>query len=77
MNHHLAQINIALARAPLESEVMRGFTNALDEINALAEASPGFLWRLKTEVGRCDLAARISRPAGDREHVALGRTFRR
>lgn len=51
MNHHLAQINIALARAPLESEVMRDFTSALDEINALAEASPGFVWRLKTEAG--------------------------
>jgi hypothetical protein len=51
MQYQLAQINIALARAPLESELMSGFTRALDEINALAEASPGFVWRFKTESG--------------------------
>jgi hypothetical protein len=51
MQYQLAQINIALARAPLESELMSGFTQALDEINALAEASPGFVWRFKTESG--------------------------
>lgn len=51
MKHHLAQVNVALARAPLESELMREFTAALGEINALAEASPGFVWRLKTDAG--------------------------
>jgi hypothetical protein len=47
--HHLAQINIARMRAPLESPVMADFVALLDEINALAEASPGFVWRLKGE----------------------------
>lgn len=51
MQHHLAQINVARTRAPLDSELMRDFTNALDEINALAEASPGFVWRLKEDNG--------------------------
>jgi hypothetical protein len=51
MPHHLAQINIALARAPLDSEVMRDFTNALGEINALAETSPGFVWRFQEDNG--------------------------
>src|SRR3712207_6083509 len=47
--HHLAQINIARMRAPLESPVMADFVALLDEINALAERSPGFVWRLKGE----------------------------
>jgi len=51
MPHHLAQINIARGRAALDSPVMRGFVEQLDSLNALAEASPGFVWRLKTESG--------------------------
>lgn len=51
MSFHLAQVNIAKARAPLESEIMQPFVEALDEINALAEASAGFVWRFKTESG--------------------------
>ena len=50
-NYHLAQINIADSRGPRDSEVMRGFINRLDEINALADSSPGFIWRLQTEQG--------------------------
>lgn len=30
---------------------MHGFVSRLDEINALAEQSPGFIWRLKDETG--------------------------
>jgi hypothetical protein len=48
---HLAQVNIGRMRAPLESEVMAGFVARLDEINHLADASPGFVWRLQTEAG--------------------------
>jgi heme-degrading monooxygenase HmoA len=47
----LAQVNIGRVRAPLEDEIMQGFVARLDEINALAEASPGFVWRLKSDVG--------------------------
>lgn len=47
----LAQINIARALAPMEDPVMAGFVARLDEINALAESSPGFVWRLKTDAG--------------------------
>jgi Domain of unknown function (DUF3291) len=49
VTHHLAQINIGTARFPLDSLEMKGFMDALDEINALAEAHPGFVWRLKGE----------------------------
>ncbi len=48
---HLAQVNIGRVRASLEDEIMQGFVSRLDEINALAEASPGFVWRLKSDVG--------------------------
>jgi hypothetical protein len=43
---HLAQLNIAQLEAPIESARFEGFRAALDRINALAEASPGFVWRL-------------------------------
>lgn len=43
---HLAQLNVALARAPLESPEMADFTRAIGSMNALAERSAGFVWRL-------------------------------
>jgi len=49
--HELAQLNIGVIRAPMDSPVMAEFANNLDRINALAEASPGFVWRLQTEDG--------------------------
>lgn len=49
--YHLAQINIAKARDAMDSETMKGFVDRLDEINALADKSPGFIWRLQTEEG--------------------------
>lgn len=48
---HLAQINIARCRGPIDSPMMRGFVEQLDTLNHLAEASPGFVWRLKTDAG--------------------------
>lgn len=49
--HELAQLNIGVIRAPMDSPVMAEFAGNLDRINALAEASPGFVWRLQTEAG--------------------------
>ena len=49
--HHLAQINIARMRAPLSDPIMKGFVDQLVEVNLIAEASPGFVWRLKSEEG--------------------------
>jgi GNAT superfamily N-acetyltransferase/heme-degrading monooxygenase HmoA len=43
---HLAQINLAQLQAPLDSPQLADFVNNLDRINALAESSPGFVWRL-------------------------------
>lgn len=42
---HLAQLNLARLRAPLASPEIAGFRDNLDRINALAEGSPGFVWR--------------------------------
>ena len=49
--YHLAQVNIAQMKAPLESDAMSGFVARLNDINALADASPGFVWRLQTDAG--------------------------
>src|SRR5688572_26113860 len=47
---HLAQINIGrIIGETIEDPVMAKFVAQLDEVNALAEGSPGFVWRLKDE----------------------------
>src|SRR5262245_36030647 len=51
MKLHLAQVNIARMKAPLDSPTLAGFVARLDEINALADGSPGFVWRLQTGEG--------------------------
>jgi Domain of unknown function (DUF3291) len=48
---HLAQVNIGRLRAPIDDPIMEGFRSQLDPINALADRSPGFVWRLQTEEG--------------------------
>jgi Domain of unknown function (DUF3291) len=50
-NYHLAQLNLGLFIAPLDASEMAEFRLALDPINALAESTPGFVWRLKDESG--------------------------
>ena len=51
MEKHLAQMNIARMLYPLDDPKMEGFTSQLETINALAERSPGFVWRLKDDDG--------------------------
>ena len=48
---HLAQVNIGRARGEMTDPVMAEFVANLPEINALADHSPGFVWRLQTEDG--------------------------
>ncbi|WP_437811056.1 DUF3291 domain-containing protein [Sorangium sp. So ce1078] len=50
-SHHLAQVNIALPLEPLGSARLADFVSALEPVNALADAAPGFVWRLKTDGG--------------------------
>ena len=49
MEFHLAQVNIGKMLAPIDSPVMAEFVANLDRINALAENSEGFVWRLKDD----------------------------
>ena len=48
---HLAQVNIGRARGEMTDPVMAEFLANLPAINALADQSPGFVWRLQTEDG--------------------------
>lgn len=49
--YNLAQLNIGRIRGPMDSPIMADFAANLERINALAERSPGFVWRLQTEEG--------------------------
>ena len=49
--YHLVQFNVARMRAPIDSAVMEGFVSQLERINAIAEATRGFVWRLQTPEG--------------------------
>jgi Domain of unknown function (DUF3291) len=44
--YHLAQINIGRFRRPVDHPANAEFMNALDAVNAIADASDGFIWRL-------------------------------
>ena len=48
---HLAQINVARMLYPIDHPGMAAFVRALDPVNALADAAPGFVWRLQDESG--------------------------
>lgn len=64
--HHLAQINIARFRLPPDDPANADFMNALDAVNAAAEAQDGFIWRL---TGAGDNAVDID--AFDDPHVII------
>ena len=49
--YHIAQVNIGRVKAPVDHPSMAGFTSRLDELNAIADRSPGFVWRLQTSAG--------------------------
>src|SRR5260370_7832756 len=51
MNHNLAQVNISRLLAPLDDPKIAEFVAQLEPTNALADKSPGFVWRLKSESG--------------------------
>ena len=57
----IAQLNVGRLVAPTDSPIVAEFMDALDEVNALADASPGFVWRFQTEEGN----ATAERPFDD------------
>lgn len=48
---HVAQLNVARLAAPLDSPELAEFVAALEPVNALADAAPGFVWRLQDDDG--------------------------
>jgi uncharacterized protein DUF3291 len=46
----LAQLNIATMKESKESPLMADFVANLERVYAIAEGTPGFVWRLKDEV---------------------------
>lgn len=51
MDYDLAQLNVGRTVAPMDDPRMADFVARLDEINRLAERSPGFVWRLQGDNG--------------------------
>jgi len=51
VSFHLAQVNIARPKAPVDSPLLAEFAALLDPVNALADAAPGFVWRLEDDSG--------------------------
>lgn len=63
--YQLAQVNIALLRAPLDAPQLADFVAALDPVNASADAAPGFVWRLQTEDGNATAIRAFEWAGGD------------
>ncbi|MFF1715208.1 DUF3291 domain-containing protein [Streptomyces sp. NPDC058268] len=59
---HLAELNIATLLHPLDDPRIAPFVELLDPVNAAADDTPGFVWRL-VEEGAADATG--LRPAGD------------
>ncbi len=57
----IAQLNIAQGKTSIDSPEMEDFVAQLDEVNALAERTPGFIWRLQSESGN---ATDVEHPFG-------------
>ncbi|MDQ0598952.1 hypothetical protein QF037_003297 [Streptomyces canus] len=49
--YELAQVNISRLKFPLDSPELKDFVDALDPVNASAEAADGYVWRLQSEGG--------------------------
>jgi hypothetical protein len=47
----IAQVNIALPVAPIDSPTLSEFMASLDAVNAVADRSAGFVWRLQSDEG--------------------------
>ncbi|WP_328438584.1 DUF3291 domain-containing protein [Streptomyces sp. NBC_00444] len=49
--YELAEVNIARLKFPLDSPELKDFVDALDPVNADADAADGFVWRLQSDAG--------------------------
>jgi hypothetical protein len=60
--YQLAQLDVARAVAPFEDPRMADFMSRLEEVNALAERSPGFVWRLQARAGTRPISRSATTP---------------
>lgn len=51
MPYQIATSNVARMLGEIEDEVMSGFVERLEPLNALADESAGFVWRYQTDAG--------------------------
>lgn len=65
--YQLAQVNVGVPLEPLTSERLQGFVEQLEPVNALADAAPGFVWRLQTDDGD----ATALRPSADEPDLII------
>ncbi|AIA00794.1 DUF3291 domain-containing protein [Streptomyces noursei] len=65
---HLAQLNVATLRHPLDDPRVAPFVELLDPVNASADDAPGFVWRL-VEEGAADATG--LRPAGENVIITM------
>ena len=63
MTYHLAQINVGHLRLPAEDPRNADFFDNLERINAVAEDSAGFIWRLKDDSGNATAIHAYNDPA--------------
>ena len=71
MSWQLAQVNIGRLQAPLDEPQLRPFMEALDSVNAVADQSPGFIWRLQTEDGNATAVQAFTWDTGDSVGVII------
>ena len=64
---YVAQVNVGRLRAPVDDPLIADFVAGLDQVNAVADAAPGFVWRLQTEDGN----ATAIRPDADDALLAI------
>ena len=67
----LAQVNVGRLVAPLDDPRLADFMAALDPVNALADAAPGFVWRLQTDEGNATAVEAFTWDAGDSAGVII------
>ena len=72
----MAEANIARMREPLDSPRLADFVAALDPVYVVADAAPGFVWRLHTEDGNATAVHAFEWDRRQRwrpgQHVGLG-----
>ena len=71
---HIAQFNIGRARYALDDPQMSDFMGALAAINALAERTPGFVWRLKDDTGEGSTGVKITEDPRDIVNMTVWET---